>query len=1253
MASVPRSWTAGMRMAALLLVALALALGAACQGGQEDAGENDRPSRRSPADTPTLAVPPAEAAVSPPAVLPTGTATPPAAVLPAATPTPVPAATTPRQRLGVSPARSVSTSVQSGQRAVLSNQAGAAIVIPASSASEAFTVSITEVDPPESHVDVGKAFDFSVVDGNGREVDLGRPVTLTLPYELPEGKDHPDVLVLHWNENLQEWEAVEGGTVDAVSQTIIVSVTDLSIYATSWALTLAELIEQSLESLVDASLGEDYEAGNKHLVAFKASGGVHKFNGSITLILDVDDLLGITEEGKAGYVTAWLNLTAGLGSVSSSGPLSYGIHLFVHDRTGVADDDPRYKATFKSLTVSGNLGPHAVELNLLQAQMGKISPVSGEYSACLACAQPVAGRISWADLTWNAAKAEIKVRPDAGVAADDIHEILFGRLGPVDGAIALVSPEAVASQVIGALFDILGRQVEAVARETAAFTSYDSPSPDVVAGWDDSQHSQIISHCGGLNLYGNDEYSCISRDMVFSSHVDARGSPVADIPLELRVKGDLRETKDFFVRLTDLTPGWKIEVDRDSSAWTQFVTWALHGNRAQFEAQAGSPYDIPYLVGNEPGAPNPGVATFELVHVIGAGSDLVLDRYRVELWNDREVSDLSVEALGKPHGGSEGERLTYAVTVENAGPDRADEVILRAYGPDLQGLVLADAATPFASQRCAEAPYFGTLSCQLGALDANQSVAVTLEFDPQASLQAGQEVEADFQVATLLYDPPENNFASAKIVVNRPASSPGQTRASFTPFASVSAGLSYTCGMRLDGSVACWGSNQFGQASPPAGEFASVSAGYWHTCGMKQDGSVACWGRNKGAYGTVIGQASPPAGEFTSVSAGTVHTCGVKRNGSVVCWGWNEYGQATPLAGEFAFVSARGHHTCGLTRDGSVVCWGWNEYGQATPPAGGFASVSAGVHHTCGLTRDGSVACWGRNNYGQATPPPGEFASVSAGWFHSCGLTQGGSVACWGSNEEGQATPPSGEFASVSAGHYHTCGVKQDGSVACWGDDKYGQATPTAGEFASISEHGFALLPPKPDTPETSLNPVVSDVTTDRDALVTFYSATDGKGSWKYIHNWLSDRPIGEWFGVTTDADGRVTKLDLKNNWMNGEIPRELGNLSKLEYLDLTSSNLRGAIPPDLGNLTNLKTLLLDNNPYMHSTMPRELGNLSSLEVLNLSHLNLSGEIPPELGNLENLRFLYLDYNQLSGCVPSSLLDRLNYSDLGSLQFCP
>ena len=238
-----------------------------------------------------------------------------------------------------------------------------------------------------------------------------------------------------------------------------------------------------------------------------------------------------------------------------------------------------------------------------------------------------------------------------------------------------------------------------------------------------------------------------------------------------------------------------------------------------------------------------------------------------------------------------------------------------------------------------------------------------------------------------------------------------------------------------------WGSEE---------QFTSVSAGYVDTCGVKVDGSIACWGWNKDAFGmNEVGQATPPAGEFVSVSAGEYHTCGVKVDGSVACWGNDDAGQATPPAGEFTSVSAGKDHTCGVRRDGSVACWGSSSSGQVTPPAGEFASVSAGEDHNRGVQRDGSVACWGYDADGQATPPAGEFASVSAGGYyfddHTCGVQRGGTVACWGNVEYGQATPPAGEFASVSAGFSFTCGVKRDGSVACWGGQVRWLTAPPSG----------------------------------------------------------------------------------------------------------------------------------------------------------------------------------------------------------------
>jgi alpha-tubulin suppressor-like RCC1 family protein len=57
---------------------------------------------------------------------------------------------------------------------------------------------------------------------------------------------------------------------------------------------------------------------------------------------------------------------------------------------------------------------------------------------------------------------------------------------------------------------------------------------------------------------------------------------------------------------------------------------------------------------------------------------------------------------------------------------------------------------------------------------------------------------------------------------------------------------------------------------------------------VRSDGTVACWGRN------VAGQATPPAGAFTQVAAGFEHSCGVGSDGTAACWGTNSNGQLTP-----------------------------------------------------------------------------------------------------------------------------------------------------------------------------------------------------------------------------------------------------------------------------------------------------------------------------------------------------------------------
>ncbi len=151
---------------------------------------------------------------------------------------------------------------------------------------------------------------------------------------------------------------------------------------------------------------------------------------------------------------------------------------------------------------------------------------------------------------------------------------------------------------------------------------------------------------------------------------------------------------------------------------------------------------------------------------------------------------------------------------------------------------------------------------------------------------------------------------------------------------------------------------------------------------------------------------------------------------------------------------------------------------------------------------------------------------------------------------------------------------------------------------------------------------------TDREALVALYNATDG-GNWNESANWLSDAPLGEWEGVTTDGDGRVTQLDLRNHDLSGEIPAELGSLSNLIALDLSDNELSGEIPAELGSLSNLVLLRLNDN-------------------------DLSGEIPAELGSLSNLGELRIARSGLSGCVPSRLEGQIDPDPLylGGLPYC-
>ena len=158
---------------------------------------------------------------------------------------------------------------------------------------------------------------------------------------------------------------------------------------------------------------------------------------------------------------------------------------------------------------------------------------------------------------------------------------------------------------------------------------------------------------------------------------------------------------------------------------------------------------------------------------------------------------------------------------------------------------------------------------------------------------------------------------------------------------------------------------------------------------------------------------------------------------------------------------------------------------------------------------------------------------------------------------------------------------------------------------------------------------------TDRDALVALYNATDGD-NWYDNTNWLSDAPLGRWYGVTTDSDGRVTRVSLHVNNLSGTLPEDLGILRRLTHLVLRGNELTGEIPEALGDLSELVCLSLWSND-LTGEIPEVLGDLTNLTQLDLLRNDLDGSIPAVLGDLTNLRRLHLAENDLSGSIPSSL----------------
>jgi alpha-tubulin suppressor-like RCC1 family protein len=214
------------------------------------------------------------------------------------------------------------------------------------------------------------------------------------------------------------------------------------------------------------------------------------------------------------------------------------------------------------------------------------------------------------------------------------------------------------------------------------------------------------------------------------------------------------------------------------------------------------------------------------------------------------------------------------------------------------------------------------------------------------------------------------------------------------------------CGIRTDGSLACWGKNDEGQIGDgtmtdrpdptpvlPGTSWLDASVSGDMTCGITSTHLLYCWGDN--IYG---GLGNGPESSLVPVQVGTDSDWATVDGEDEICtatkidgslWGWGRISgdgsgttQSTPVqidAGPVLQLSNLGSTACYVKQDGTLWCWGVDYNGEAgvkptqqvdlfqAPVQVGtetdWAGVSVGENETtCGLKSDGSVWCWGDRN---------------------------------------------------------------------------------------------------------------------------------------------------------------------------------------------------------------------------------------------------------------------------------------------------
>ncbi|MDQ7075579.1 MAG: hypothetical protein Q9O24_10620 [Gammaproteobacteria bacterium] len=260
--------------------------------------------------------------------------------------------------------------------------------------------------------------------------------------------------------------------------------------------------------------------------------------------------------------------------------------------------------------------------------------------------------------------------------------------------------------------------------------------------------------------------------------------------------------------------------------------------------------------------------------------------------------------------------------------------------------------------------------------------------------------------------------------------------------------------MKTDGSVWSWGGNWHGelgdgtttQSTRPVQVVGlnnviavSRAAKTDTVAALKADGSVWCWGQNQYGQlgnGTQIDSLTAVQSNISNVIAiatGPADVMALKKDGTVWAWGDNLYWKfgstSTASAGgvfqvlgisNVVAIASGSYHALYLKADGSVWLSGrMGSVSHRTPTQVANLSqvveITAGQEYSLARKKDGSVWAWGANYYGnlgdnttteRLTPVQitglNQVVDLAANLFHSLAVKADGTVWSWGSNTAGQ-----------------------------------------------------------------------------------------------------------------------------------------------------------------------------------------------------------------------------------------------------------